>query len=148
MKVILKEDLEHLGKAGEIVNVAPGYARNFLLPTSKAMKASLGNVKDLENQKRHVRNKIDKMKLSAQDLAKEIESLSITIAKKVGEQDKLFGSVTSMEIEEALIKERITIDRKKILLDEPIKSIGNFVVGIKLHKDVIANLKIWVVRED
>jgi large subunit ribosomal protein L9 len=148
MKLILKEDVEHLGKAGEIVKVAQGYARNFLLPKSKAMIASLGNVKELENQKRHVRNKIDKMKLSAEDLAKEIEALSITIRKKVGEQDKIFGSVTSMEIVEAVKKDGIIIDKKVVIIEEPIKSLGNFTVGVKLHRDVIANLKIWVVRED
>lgn len=148
MKVILKEDVDKLGKAGEIVKVANGYARNFLLPTSKALVASLGNVNELANQKRHIKNKIDKMKLSAQDLAKEIESLSITIAKTSGEQDKLFGSVTSMDIAEALKKERITIDKRAIIIDEPIKHLGNFTVHVKIHTDVIADLKIWVVRED
>jgi large subunit ribosomal protein L9 len=148
MQVILKEDVDNLGKAGDIVKVAPGYARNFLLPKEKALIASLGNVKELENQKRHVKNKIDKMKLSAEDLAKEIEALSITISKKAGEQEKIFGSVTSMEIADALKKEGITVDKKTIMIEEPIKSLGDFTVGVKIHSEVIANLKIWVVRED
>jgi large subunit ribosomal protein L9 len=148
MRVILKEDVEHLGKAGEIVKVAPGYARNFLLPKKKAMKASLGKVKDLENQKRHIKNKIDKMKLNAEDLAKEIEALSITIRKTAGEHDKLFGSVTSMDISETLAKEGVIIDKKSITIEEPIKNLGNFTVKVKVHKDIIANLRVWVVRED
>ncbi len=147
MQVILKEDVQHLGKAGEIVKVAAGYARNYLLPKSKAMKASLGNVKELDNQKQHIRNKLDKMKLSAEDLAKEIEALSITITKTAGEQDKLFGSVTSMDIVEALSNEGVNIEKKVVIIEEPIKSIGNFSVQIKLHRDVIANLRVWVVRE-
>ena len=148
MKIILKEDVDHLGKAGDIVNVARGYARNFLLPKSKAMIASLGNVKELENQKRQVKNRIDKMKLSAEDLAKVIEELSIKVKKKVGENDKIFGSVTSMELAEALAEKGITIDKKKIVIDESIKSLGEFTVGVKLHSEVIANLKITVVSED
>jgi large subunit ribosomal protein L9 len=148
MKVILKEDVEHLGKAGEVVKVAPGYARNFLLPKRKAMTASLGKVKDLENKKRHIKNKIDKMKLTAEDLAKEVAALSVTIRKTAGEQDKLFGSVTSMDIAGALAKEGITVDKKAVIIEEPIKSLGDFTVKVKIYKDVIANLRIWVVRED
>ena len=145
---MLRDDVEHLGKAGEIVKVAPGYARNFLLPKNKAMIASLGNIKELDHQKRQINNKIDKMKLKAEELAKVIEGLSITIKKTAGEQDKLFGSVTSMEIAEQLAKEKLTIDKKSIIIDEPIKSIGTFTVKVKLTSNVIANLKVWVVRED
>ena len=148
MKVILKEDVANLGKAGEIVKVANGYARNFLLPANKAMVASVGNLKELENQKRHIKNKLDKMRLSAEDLAKEIEALSVTISKKAGEQDKIFGSVTALDIVNLLAKEGITVDRKSVIISEPIKSLGTFNVGIKLHKDIVANLKVWVVRED
>ncbi len=148
MEIILKEDVDNLGKAGEVVTVARGYARNFLLPQSKALLASLGNVKELENQRRQIRNKIDKMRLSAEDLAKVIGEISITIKKTAGEHDKLFGSVTSMDIVSAIKAEGVIVSKKNVQIEEQIKSLGNFTVGIKLHKDVIANLKISVVRED
>jgi len=148
MKVILREDVDHLGKAGEVVKVTAGYARNFLLPKSKAMIASMGNVKELENQKRQVNNKVDKMKLSAEDLAKQIEAVSITVKKKVGENDKIFGSVTSMELAEALETKGFKIDKKKIVIEDSIKSLGEFSVGIKLHTDVVANFKVVVASED
>ena len=147
MQVILLEDVPSLGKAGDRVKVADGYGRNFLIPQKKAIVSTEKNLKMLEHQKRDVQRKIEKKRKDIQKVAEEIENLSFSIARSVGESGKLFGSVTSMDIE-AFLKERgIEIDRKKILLDEPIKSVGMYTVGVKLHPDVIAKLKVWVVQE-
>jgi large subunit ribosomal protein L9 len=147
MQVILLEDVLSLGKAGDRVKVADGYGRNFLIPQKKAIVSTEKNLKMLEHQKRDVQRKIEKKRKDIQKVAEEIENLSFSIARSVGESGKLFGSVTSMDIE-AFLKERgIEIDRKKILLDEPIKSVGMYTVGVKLHPDVIAKLKVWVVQE-
>lgn len=147
MQVILLEDVLSLGKAGDRVKVADGYGRNFLIPQKKAIVSTEKNLKMLEHQKRDVQRKIEKKRKDIKKVAEEIENLSFSIARSVGESGKLFGSVTSMDIE-AFLKERgIEIDRKKILLDEPIKSVGMYTVGVKLHSDVIAKLKVWVVQE-
>ena len=147
MQVILLEDVPSLGKAGDRVKVADGYGRNFLIPQKKAIVSTEKNLKMLEHQKRDVQRKIEKKRKDIQKVAEEIENLSFSIARSVGESGKLFGSVTSMDIE-AFLKERgIEIDRKKILLDEPIKSVGMYTVAVKLHPDVIAKLKVWVVQE-
>jgi large subunit ribosomal protein L9 len=147
MQVILLEDVLSLGKAGDRVKVADGYGRNFLIPQKKAIVSTEKNLKMLEHQKRDVQRKIEKKRKDIQKVAEEIENLSFSIARSVGESGKLFGSVTSMDIE-AFLKERgIEIDRKKILLDEPIKSVGMYTVAVKLHPDVIAKLKVWVVQE-
>jgi len=147
MQVILLEDVPSLGKAGDRVKVADGYGRNFLIPQKKAIVSTEKNLKMLEHQKRDVQRKIEKKRKDIKKVAEEIENLSFSIARSVGESGKLFGSVTSMDIE-AFLKERgIEIDRKKILLDEPIKSVGMYTVGVKLHSDVIAKLKVWVVQE-
>jgi len=147
MKVILKEDVERLGKAGEMVEVSDGYARNFLIPQSKAIKATVENVKQLQHQKRVVSHKINKAKMEAENLAAKIESLSCTISMHAGEKDKLFGSVTSKDIVQSLREEGIEIDKKHIILEEPIKALGVYTVPIKLHPEVVANLKVWIVKK-
>lgn len=146
MKVILLEEIPSLGNAGDEVTVADGYGRNYLIPQKKAIKATSGNVKVLEQQKRAVQGKIDKVRKDAEKFAKKIEAFSCTITKQAGEEEKLFGSVTSMDIEESLEREGIEIDRRKIILDEPIKKLGVYTVPIKLYADVMANLKVWVVK--
>lgn len=147
MDIILQEDVHALGKSGEIVKVTPGYARNFLIPRGLAILATTRNVKVLEHQKRVVTQKIKKQEKKAQATKESLEALSLTIRKKAGEQDKLYGAVTAMDIEEAIGKEGYAIDRRRIDLKEPIKALGVFVIPIKLHPEVVAQVKIWVVSE-
>jgi len=146
MKVILMEDISSLGKMGDLVKVSDGYGRNFLVPHGKAVQATTHNIKILEHQTSQLKNKIEKIKRDAEKLAKRIEAVSCTIAKPVGDEEKIFGSVTSMDIEESLKVEGIEVDRKKIMLDEPIKTLGIYTVPIKLHPEVTAHVKIWVVK--
>lgn len=147
MQVILLEDVSSLGKAGDLVKVSDGFGRNFLIPQKKAILATEKNIKALEHQKRLVQHRMAKTKKDVQRLAQEIENLSCTFAKPVGESGKLFGSVTTMEIETYLKENGIEVDRKRIHLEEPIKSVGMYTVPVKLHPDVVANLKVWVVQE-
>ncbi len=147
MKLILREDVENLGKSGEVVEVAGGYGRNYLLPRGLAVKASMKNMKELEHQKRLIQGRMDKQKKEAEELAGSLDAVSCTIARKAGEEEKLFGSVTSRDIEEALKEEGISIDRKRILLEEPIKKLGMHAVPVKLHADVTGTIKVWVVKE-
>lgn len=146
MKVILIEDVPSLGKLGDMVKVAGGYGRNFLIPCGKAIKATTYNMKVLGHQTTQLKNKIDKIKRDAEKLAKRIEAVSCTVAKSAGEEEKIFGSVTSMDIADSLKVEGLEVDRKKILLDEPIKTLGIYTVPIKLHPEVTAQLKVWVVK--
>jgi large subunit ribosomal protein L9 len=147
MQVILLEDVPSLGKAGDQVKVSDGYGRNYLVPQKKAILATEKSLKALEHQKRLVQQRMGKTKKDAERMAQQIETLSCTFAKAVGESGKLFGSVTSMEIESYLKENGITVDRKKILLEEPLKNLGMFTVPIKLHPEVTAQLKVWVVQE-
>jgi len=147
MQVILLEDIPSLGKAGDQVKVSDGYGRNYLIPQKKAMLATEKSLKAIEHQKRQVQQQMGKAKKDAARIAQEIESLSCTFAKSVGESGKLFGSVTSMEIEAYLKENGIELDRKKIHLEEPIKNLGMYTVPIKLHPEVTAQLKVWVVQE-
>ena len=147
MQVILLEDVPSLGKAGDQVKVSDGYGRNYLIPKKKAMLATEKSLKAIEHQKREVQQRMGKTKKDAERLAQQIQTLSCTFAKTVGESGKLFGSVTSMEIEGYLKENGIDLDRKKILLEEPIKNLGMFTVPIKLHPEVTVNLKVWVVQE-
>jgi large subunit ribosomal protein L9 len=147
MQVILLENVPSLGKAGDLVKVSDGYGRNYLIPQKKAIFATEKGLKLVEHQKRQVQQRLEKGKKDAQRLGQEIEKLSCTFAKTVGESGKLFGSVTSMEIESYLKENGIDVDRKKILLEEPIKNLGMFTVPIKLSAEVTAHLKVWVVQE-
>jgi len=147
MQVILLEDVPSLGKVGDQVKVSDGYGRNYLIPKKKAILATEKSLKVLEHQKRQVQQRMGKAKKDAGKIAQQIETLSCTFVKTVGESGKLFGSVTSMEIESYLKENGIDVDRKKILLEEPIKNLGMFTVPIKLHPEVTAQLKVWVVQE-
>lgn len=147
MKVILKEDVKHVGKMGQIVDVADGYARNYLIPKGLVTEASTKNIKFLEHEKRIIQEKSKKIRNSVQDLASRISSLTISIKAKAGEEGKLFGSITTMDVAEALQKEGVEIDKKKISLEEPIKRLGSYTVNIKLHPDVSAPLNIQIVEE-
>ncbi|MBI5203847.1 MAG: 50S ribosomal protein L9 [Nitrospirae bacterium] len=147
MKVILKEDVKNLGKMGDIITVAEGHARNFLLPKKLAVEALTENIKALEHQKKTIQEKAKKVKNVSQDLANRISSLALSIKAKAGEEEKLFGSITSMDIAAALKNEGIDIDRKKISLEEPIKRLGSYAVSIKIHPEITAQLNISVVPE-
>jgi large subunit ribosomal protein L9 len=147
LQVILNEDVQHLGHVGEIVTVADGYARNYLLPRKLALIASQRNVRQLEHTRRLVDVKAVQQIRTAQDLAKKLNEVSVTIARTVGEEDKLFGSVTNRDIAEAIAKEGHEIDRRAVILNQPIKSLGVYSVEIKLRGDVKAAVKVWVVAE-
>ncbi|MBM4278638.1 MAG: 50S ribosomal protein L9 [Deltaproteobacteria bacterium] len=147
MQVILLEDIPSLGKVGELVKVSDGYGRNYLIPKKKAVFATEKNLKTLQHEKALVQQRLGKMKKDAVKMAQEIEKLSCTFAKNVGESGKLFGSVTSMEIEAFLKENGMDVDRKKIILEEPIKNLGMYTVAIKLQPQVTAHLKVWVVQE-
>lgn len=147
MKVILRKNFDQLGKIGDLAEVKNGYARNFLLPRQIAYIATKGNIRALEEEKLQVAKKEVKELDAAKVLAAELENVSITIPVKVGEEDKIFGSVTSQNISDALKEKSYDIDKRKIDLEEPIKALGIYSVNIKLHTDVTAVVKTWVVRE-
>jgi large subunit ribosomal protein L9 len=147
MEVILREEIKGLGKAGELVKVKDGFARNFLLPQKKAVGADPKNMKQLEHQKRVAEAREKKIRKSSEDMAARLASLSITIAREAGEEDKLYGSVTSKDIADALRKEGVTIDKRIIELKEPLKQIGVFEVDVRLHHEVMAKVKVWVVKK-
>ena len=147
MKIILKQDFESLGKTGEIVNVKDGYARNYLIPKNIAALATAKNMQILEQEKKMSVFRQEKDKHVAEALAEELQKISITAAVAVGEEDKVFGSVTAQNISDLLAEKGHDIDKRKILLPEPIKALGVYTVPIKLHSDVEAKVRIWVVKE-
>jgi len=148
MEVILREDVEKLGNRGELVKVAAGYARNFLLPRRLAVAATDANRKIVEQERQAHLRKEAKLKTESEDLAKLLTGISVTIAQKAGENDQLFGSVTSKDVADALAAKNFTIDRRKVQLDEPIKQLGEFKVPVRLHRDVTAEITVNVVREE
>jgi len=148
MKVILIQDMDALGLEGEIVNVADGYARNYLIPKELALKANEQNIKLMETQSKKIEIKRLKAKEDAEKVKEKMTGMVITISQKAGEEEKLFGSVTSMDIATHLEKQGITIDRRKIVLDKPIKTIGEFDVLVKLYTGVTVSIKVVVVPEE
>jgi large subunit ribosomal protein L9 len=148
MDVILREDVEKLGTRGQLVKVASGYARNFLLPQRMAVLATEANKKIVEQERDAYLRKEAKLASEASDLSKMLESVSITIRQKAGENDQLFGSVTSKDIVEALEKQGYTVERRKIALEEPIKTLGEFKVPVKLHREVTAEITVTVAKEE
>jgi large subunit ribosomal protein L9 len=147
MQVILKQKVESLGKAGDAVNVSDGYARNFLIPNGLAIEANFKNLSMLENEKKTVLLKAAKEQKKAEALAEKFRDVTCTITRRVGEQDKLFGSVNAKDIHEALLAQGLDVDRKDIVLNEPIKAIGDFPVTIKLSAGVAAEIKLVVAAE-
>jgi large subunit ribosomal protein L9 len=148
MQVILRDDMENLGKSGEVVNVKPGYARNYLLPRGFALKATATDVKRVEHEKRVIAARTAKLAKEAQSEADKLSKVSVSIARSVGEEDKLYGSVTSRDIADALGEQGVKVDSKKIHLAEPIKTLGLTEVGIKLGRGVNATIKVWVVKKE
>lgn len=148
MQVILREDIDNLGKIGDLVKVADGYARNFLVPGKKAIEATPKNLNAMNHAKKMVSDRIRTLKKEATAEADRIKALAVTIKAKTGEEGKLFGSVTTMDIAAAMKAQGVDIDKRKISLAEPIKRLGDHTVSIKLHSDVFADLKISVVAEE
>ena len=147
MKVILKDDVKGLGHMGEVVNTSDGYARNYLIPKNLAAEASTKNIKELEHNKKIIMEKAAKIRDVSKASAEKLAALTLVIKAKVGEEEKLFGSVTSMDIAEALAAQGFEIDKKKIHIDEAIKRIGEYVVHVKIHPEVSAPVKVHVVSE-
>jgi large subunit ribosomal protein L9 len=145
MKVILREDVPNVGKLGELVTVADGFGRNYLIPQGKAVPATEGSMRRIDHQRKLIAEQAAKRKRSFEAVAAKIESLSVTIQAQVGEQDRLFGSITNRDIEGALREQGVEVDRKQIHLDEPIKKVGIYTVPVRLSHDVEAKLKVWVV---
>jgi large subunit ribosomal protein L9 len=147
MKVILRKDHEKLGSTGSVVDVKDGYARNYLIPNNLAYPASAGSVRALEEEKKQVTMRANKELKAGERLAAELEKVSITLQMKVGEDEKLFGSVTAQMIGDALKEKGFEIDKRIIDLEEPIKALGIYTVNVKLHANVVGKVKVWVVRE-
>lgn len=148
IEIILKEDVEHLGRRGDIVKVAPGFARNYLLPRNLALPVTEGNRRQIEHVKKIAALHEAEERSSAESLAQALTRAEIVVARRVGETETLYGSVTSADIAEALAARQIEIDRRKIQLAEPIKHLGEFTVPVRLHRDVVAQLRVRVVKEE
>lgn len=148
MEVILRSDVEKLGHQGQVVKVAPGFARNYLLPQGLAVAATASNKKIVDQQRQSTLRKEAKVAADARELAAMMSKVNVTIHQKAGEEDQLFGSVTSQDIQESLEKQGFKIDRKKIVLEHPIKTLGDHKVTLKLHKEVSLDVPVHVVRED
>lgn len=148
MEVILREEIEKLGNRGDIVNVADGYARNYLLPKKLAVPATEANKKIVEQERQAYLRREAKLAGEAEELARMLAGVTVTIAQKAGEMDQLFGSVTAKDIAEALEKQNFHIDRRKIQLEEPIKQLGEYKVSLRLHRTVTAEIQVNVVRAE
>lgn len=148
MLVILRENVENLGRTGDVVNVSEGYARNFLLPRNLVIEAEESNVRALEHHKRTLDKKRQAQRATSEELAKKLGEFSCNIARKVGEQDKLFGSVSAGDIAEALKKAGFSVEKRTIHIGSPIKTLGVHPVVIKLEPEVSATVKVWVVKEE
>lgn len=147
MKVILQENIESLGYMGDVLDVADGYARNFLLPRQKALEANPRNVKALDHAKRVTAHKAKKVEQDIQDLATKLSKVSLTFPVQAGKDDKLFGSITTKDLEAGLLAEGFDVDRRKIQLANPLKELGTSTVGIKLHRDIVANISVCLVKQ-
>jgi large subunit ribosomal protein L9 len=147
MKIILKDDVKSIGSMGHIVDVADGFARNYLVPRGLAVEANVKNIRALEHEKKVIQEKAKKIKISAQDFSEKISDMTLVIKAKAGEEGKLFGSVTTMDIAEEMKNQGIEIDKKKISMDEPIKRIGEHTVNIRLHPEIVTHVKVQVIEE-
>ncbi len=148
MQIILTQDVEHLGKAGELVSVKPGYGRNYLVPRGMAVSATVRNKNRLDHEKSLIEKKVAKEKATATEVAAKINVMTLQFERQVGEDEKLFGSVTSRDIAEQLKKAGVEIDHRWVNLDAAVKALGKYEVPVRLQAGVIANLKFWVVGKD
>lgn len=147
MKVILQETLEGVGNLGDLLDVSPGFARNYLLPRKKAVEANNRNIKEFEHAKRATAEKAKKERLEIEAFAKKVSTVTLTIPAQVGKDDKMFGSVTAKDIAEGLAEQGYTVDRRKIQLAQPIKELGTFAIAVKLPRDVSASVSVHVVKK-
>jgi large subunit ribosomal protein L9 len=147
MKIILKEDLEELGKCGEVIQVKDGYARNYLFPKNLAIPATKGNLRSINEVTRQKKIRDEKKIKGDEKLKADLEKISITAEVRVGEEDRVFGSVTSQDIAGLLKEKGFEIDKRKIELDESIKALGVYTIPVKIHGELVANLKLWVVKK-
>lgn len=149
MEVILRTDIENLGRLGQMAKVKPGYGRNYLLPQGLAMMATPGNKKRFEQERKKLQGKLDYVRFAAQELADKINAVSLRVPVRVGEGDKLYGSVTSAQIAELLLKEHgIDLDKKKLRMDESLRALGEYSLEVRLHQDVKAHVQVAIVRHD
>lgn len=148
MKVLLREDIEKLGSAGDLVDVKPGYGRNYLIPQAKAVMATEGAIKNYEHMKREAELRATLTADAAAELAQQLEATSVTISATVGEDDKIFGTVTNIQVAEALEERGIIIDRRKITIDQDINSLGEYSATVDLLGDLNPKVKVWVVKEE
>ncbi|HAR35359.1 MAG TPA: 50S ribosomal protein L9 [Acidobacteria bacterium] len=148
MKIILLENVEKVGRKGDILEVAPGFARNYLIPRKLAMEVTPGNLKSVEMQQKALKKKLEKERLTFQELIKQLNQVSLTFVRKSSEKDVIFGSVSAADIQEELARLGFDLDRKKIILEEPIKRLGTFSVPIKVYHEDKAEIKVVVVKEE
>jgi large subunit ribosomal protein L9 len=148
MQLILTQDVTHLGKAGDLVTVRPGYGRNFLLPKGMAVQATNRNIRQLDHDKRVISARVAKETAAAEQIAARLNGMTLQFERRVGEDDKMFGSVTTRNIADQLGVARIQIDHRHIMLDEPVKALGKYEVDVKLKASVTARLKFWVVGKE
>jgi large subunit ribosomal protein L9 len=144
MQVILTEDVPNLGNMGDLVQVKPGYGRNYLIPRGLAVQATPGNQAQLQHTLKRIEEKRIKLRAAAEEVGGKLHGLSITIARQAGDDDRLFGSVTNRDIEAALAAQSVEVDRRRIILKEPIRALGIYKVDVKLHADVTSTLNVWV----
>ena len=147
MEVILNQDIEKLGKAGTVINVKPGFARNFLIPNGLALLSTTANLKKLDQEKQRKTSQIEKAKKEYEELKERLEGLSLTMPVLTQEEDKIYGSVSANDIVQALKDEGFDIDKHSLILDEPIKSLGIYEIPLKLHPEVSAKIKVWIVKK-
>ena len=148
MKVILKQDVENVGRKGDVVNVAPGFGRNYLVPRKLALAVTASNMKMIEIERAALRKKADAERESFQDLIQKLNATTLSFARKAGEKDHIFGSVSASDIKEALDRLGFAVDKKRILLDEPIRRLGNYAIPVKVYQDDKAEVKVAVVKEE
>jgi large subunit ribosomal protein L9 len=148
MLVVLKENVENLGRIGDVVKVSPGYARNFLLPKKLGVAADEGNIRQIEHQKKLLEKKRLALKSSYKELAAKLAEVTCTISKKVGENDRIFGSVSSMDVVNALKTAGFSIEKRMVQIDPPIKTVGVHSLKVKLDQDITAQIKVWIVKDE
>ena len=148
MQVILKEDVRHVGDIGDVVNVKPGFARNFLFPRGLAIPAQAGQLRRVEHEKRLIETRLEKTRATAKELAEKFNGFALIVKKAAGEGDRLFGSVTTMEMETLLNEKGFSVERRQITVEEPIKTLGKHQAKLRLHRDVIVTLNIEVMRDE
>jgi large subunit ribosomal protein L9 len=148
MQVILREEVRHLGDVGDVVNVKSGYARNYLFPRGLAIHADPRQVKRVEHEKRLIESRLEKTRAAAEDIAKKFAGFALVVKKSAGEGDRLFGSVTTMEMESLLQEKGFPVERRQLSIDEAIKTLGKHQVKVRLHRDVIVELNVEVIRDE